>query len=97
MPPPAQLTDDVVAIVFPAERKFWPETLGARRRFRTAPMPPKGVVNLMNMPAGEYFVAVANATDVQDWQDPARLDVLSRRAQRVTLTDGGRQAVEVRR
>jgi hypothetical protein len=32
-----------------------------------------------------------------DWQDPARMDVLSRRAQRVTLSDGGKQTVEVRR
>lgn len=97
MPPPAQAVDDLVTIVFPADRKFWPEMSSARRRFRAAPMPPRGTVTLSELPAGDYFVAVANASDVIDWQDPARLDVLSRRAQRVTLSDGGRQTVEVRR
>ena len=43
MPPPAQAIDDIVAIVFPADRKYWPESAAARRRFRSGPMPPKGV------------------------------------------------------
>ena len=97
MPPPAQAIDDLIAIVFPADRKYWTEPAGARRRFRIGPMPPKGVLNLAELPAGDYFVTVANAIDVIDWQDPARMDVLSRRAQRVTLSDGGKQTVEVRR
>jgi hypothetical protein len=97
MPPPAQAIDDIIAIVFPVDRKYWTEPGTARRRFRVGPMPPKGVMNLADLPAGEYFVMVANATDVLDWTDPARLDVLSRRAQRVTLSDGGKQTVEVRR
>jgi hypothetical protein len=97
MPPPAQAVDDIVAIVFPADRKYWAEFAAARRRFRSGPMPPKGVMNLAELPAGDYFVMVANAIDVLDWQDPAKLDVLSRRAQRVTLSDGGKQTVEVRR
>ncbi|HVQ41738.1 MAG TPA: carboxypeptidase-like regulatory domain-containing protein [Vicinamibacterales bacterium] len=97
MPPPAQAIDDIIAIVFPADRKYWTEPAAARRRFRSGPMSPKGVMNLAELPAGDYFVLVANATDVLDWQDPARMDVLSRRAQRVTLSDGGKQTVEVRR
>jgi hypothetical protein len=97
MPPPAQAIDDIIAIVFPADRKYWTEPAGARRRFRSGPMPPKGVLNLAELPAGDYFVTVANATEVLDWQDPARMDVLSRRAQRVTLSDGAKQTVEVRR
>jgi len=97
MPPPAQAVDDIIAIVFPADRKYWTELAGARRRFRSGPMPPKGVLNLAELPAGDYFVAVANATDVLDWQDPAKMDVLSRRAQRVTLSGGGKQTIEVRR
>ena len=97
MPPPAQATDDIIGIVFPADRKYWTELSGGRRRFRSGAMPPKGILNLADFPAGDYFVTVANAMDVQDWQDPARLDVLSRRAQRVTVSDSGKQTVEVRR
>ena len=97
MPLPAEALDDIVAIVFPVDRKYWPEVTAARRRFRSGPMPPGGVLNLAELPAGDYYVAVANATDVLDWTDPARMDLLSRRAQRLTLTDGGKQTVEVRR
>jgi hypothetical protein len=97
MPPTAQAADDIIAVVFPTDRKYWPEVAAARRRFRSGPMSPKGVMNLAELPAGDYFVTVANATEVVDWSDPARLDVLSRRAQRVTLSDGGKQTVEVRR
>lgn len=95
MPPPAQAVDDIIAVVFPTDRKYWTESGPARRRFRGGPMPPKGVLNLAELPAGEYFVTVGNATDMLDWAD--RLDVLSRRAQRVTLSDGSTQTVEVRR
>lgn len=97
MPPPAQAIDDIIALVFPTDRKYWTESSASRRRFRVGPMPPKGVLNLAELPAGDYFVMVANATDVLDWADPARLDVLSRRGQRVTLSDGSKQTVEVRR
>lgn len=97
MPPPAQAIDDIIALVFPADRKYWTESSASRRRFRIGPMPPKGVLNLAELPAGDYFVMVANATDLLDWTDPARLDVFSRRAQRVTLSDGAKQTVEVRR
>ena len=99
MPSPAQAIDDIVALVFPVDRKYWAESTatGAHRRFRTGPMPPKGVMNFSELPAGDYFVTVANAMDVLDWRDAARMDVLSRSAQRVTLSDGGKQTVEVRR
>ena len=34
---------------------------------------------------------------VLDWQDAPRIEMLSRAAQRVTLADGDKQAVQVRR
>lgn len=97
MPPAEQSPDEIVFLVFPADRKYWQETSAARRRFRSGGMPVKGVVNLADVPAGDYFVLLGNATDLMDWADAARLDLLSRRAQRVTVAESGKQTIAVRR
>ena len=92
-----QAADDLVALVFPADRKFWADLLSGSRRFRMQAMSAKGVVNLINLPAGDYFVALGSTVEIQNWPDPALLDAVSRRAQRITLSDGGKQTIEVRR
>ena len=37
------------------------------------------------------------SAQLPSWQDPVKLEVFSRRAQRVTIQEGGKQSVEVRR
>jgi len=89
--------DDAWLFVFPADREYWPNVASARRRYRAAPFSPKGNVALDGLPEGDYFVVVSTGSDFQNWQDPAHLEALSRKAQRVTLVDGDKRAVEVRR
>ena len=95
--PTARSFDDVVALVFPADRRYWTDPAPARRRFRTVPVNAKGIATMADLPAGEYFVATGTTQDGSNWQEQTRLDALSRRAQRATLTDGARATVEVRR
>jgi len=78
------------------DRKYWSEPVAARRRFRPQQLSTKGVALIADLPAGEYFVAVETGTVVLDFQD-ARLDTLSRRAQRITINDGEKKTIEVRR
>lgn len=89
--------EDVMAIVFPAERKYWVDPFPANRRFRAVPVTSKGTATLANLPAGDYFVVTGTTSDTVGWQEQTRLDAFSRGAQRISLTDGARATVEVRR
>ena len=89
--------DDTWLFVLPADRKYWPNVPSARRRYRAAPFSPAGNVVLDGLPAGDYVVVVTTSADYQNWQDPAHLEALSRKGQRVTLVDGDKRTMEVRR
>jgi hypothetical protein len=89
--------DDQSFLAFPADRKYWAEPAAARRRYRSGPVPPQGTATTPELPAGDYFVVIVNGMEAVDWMEAGRLDALSKRAQRVTLVDGGKASVEVRR
>ena len=89
--------EDVTALLFPADRQVWSRPVAARGRFRAAVIDRQGTFTIANLPAGEYFLAVVPDEQVLDWQDAPRIEMLSRAAQRVTLADGDKQAVQVRR
>jgi len=89
-------SDDDHVLVFPVDRKYWSEPVASRRRFRPQQLSTKGTALIADLPAGEYFVAVETGIVVLDFQD-ARLDTLSRRAQRITINDGEKRTIEVRR
>lgn len=94
---PGSQGDDGSVLVFPSDRKYWTETTAARRRFRQIANTTKNVVTTPEVPAGDYFVVAATALEVADWMESAKLELLARRAQRVTVADTGKAAVEVRR
>jgi hypothetical protein len=97
IPAGAQAVEDTVALMFPADRKYWTDYVASRRRFKNIPMSPRGLVNFVELPAGDYFVLLVPSADAADYPDPVKLDQLSRRAQRVTISDGAKQTIEVRR
>jgi len=98
-PPLAGLknADDASFLVFPADRKYWAEPSAAMRRYRSGLIPSTGTATTPDLPAGDYFVVVVNGMEVIDWMEATKMETLSRRAQRVTLIDGGKASVEVRR
>jgi hypothetical protein len=71
--------------------------MAARGRFRSALIDRDGTFTIANLPAGEYLLTVVPDEQVLDWQDAPRIEMLSRTAQRVTLADVAKQAVQVRR
>ena len=89
--------DDAQFVVFPADRRYWTDPSAARRRYRNGLVPSTNTVTTPELPAGDYFVAIVNGMDVLDFMELTKLEALSRRAQRVTLIDGGKATVEVRR
>jgi hypothetical protein len=88
--------DDAWALVFPADPKYWTEPSAARRRFRQAAFSNKGSVNVDGLPAGDYFIVSTTGLD-NDWQERGRLEALTRKAQRLTLADGDKRSIEVKR
>lgn len=104
--PPARISGRVIAdadsatrgvvLLFPSDRRLWPEPFGASRRFRAVPVGATGEYALERVPAGEYFLAVTpSASD--DWINLATLETLSRDAQLVRVADGEQSTVEIKR
>jgi hypothetical protein len=93
----ARSSPDLSVIVFPVDRKYWPEPLAGGARFSTTPISRAGSYTFTALPAGEYFVAVVPDEATVDWIDPAKLDGLSRTAQHVQLADGDKKTLDVKR
>ena len=54
----AASAEDLSLLVFPVDRRYWQEPAAARRRFQSAAISRKGLVNVLGLPAGEYFLVV---------------------------------------
>jgi hypothetical protein len=93
----AEETDAYQVLVFAGDQKYWAMPAAAARRMRTLPLSLKGAANATGLPAGDYYVALVTVQEAADWMDPARIEPLSRRAQRITLTDGEQRTLEVRK
>jgi len=89
--------EDLTALVFPADRKLWADPDAAYRRFRASAVSRTGAFTAVQFPAGEYFVAVVPDAQTLDWQEAGRLEALSKTAVKVTLADGDKKSVEVKR
>jgi Carboxypeptidase regulatory-like domain len=89
--------DPAWAILFPADHKYWANPAAARRRYRSVALTTKGTATLADLPAGDYYLVVAEERDAFAWQEQVELEALARRAERVTLADGEHKTVTVRR
>ena len=49
------------------------------------------------IPAGEYFIVSVPDESANEWQEASRLETFSAAAQRVTLADGDRKTLEIKR
>jgi hypothetical protein len=87
--------EDTWVRMFPAERRFWEAPFGAFSRFRTARVE-KNAFTIMRVPAGEYYI-VALGEGGLEWMDKATLDALSRSAERISVVNGDKKVIEVKR
>jgi hypothetical protein len=56
----------------------------------------QGGWRIKGMPPGEYLAVAVDYIEDGQWNDPEFLESVQRYAQKVTLTDGGSQAVALR-
>jgi len=79
-----------VVIVIPADSQAWKEGIVSPRRVRSVRTTTKGAFTMADLPPGEYFIAAVSDAALDNWQDPKKLEAVSRVATRVTLGDGAK-------
>lgn len=97
-PLPSQPPLDDVLLVFPADRRYWQFPSAAQTRYGAIPLTSRGTATVTNLPAGAYIVLLVPPREGgMDWQEAAKMEALSRRGQTVTLLDGEKKTIEVKR
>jgi hypothetical protein len=76
---------EYTVIVFPEDPAFWRPM---SRRIMTARPDQNGKYQIRGLPAGSYYVAIADPAVQGEWFDPAFLDAQRSAAQRIALADG---------
>jgi hypothetical protein len=89
----APVTDGSL-IVFPDDPARWGERSGY---VRTARPDQQGDCVVKGLPPGEYLAVAVDYVPEGQWNDPEYLESLRRDAQKLTLDDGGTQAVSLKR
>jgi hypothetical protein len=79
--------DAVTVLVFPAEQAAWTGYGSTARRFSGVRADKDGRFRIMNLPAGNYFLAAIPDKLASNWQDPKFLETLANEATRVTVRD----------
>ena len=87
---------DAIAVVFPADRRFWTGAGLRARRKTSAFTSASGSFSMVNLPPGDYLVAALMVGNSDFWQDPQVLDKLTPIATRVSLLAGETRTVDVR-
>lgn len=84
-------------IVFPADSTAWRDVGVVARRWRDERVTPAGMFAMTGLPPGEYFVAAVAIDAPDDPRDPKVLQALMPSAMRVTLSDGEKKTITVRK
>jgi hypothetical protein len=90
-------SEDMTALVFPSDTRFWADPGAALRRFRSVPVTREGSFPPIPLPVGEYFVAIVPDARAVDWQERSQLEALAKTAEKVRIVDGDHKVLEIRR
>lgn len=85
-----------VAIVFPADRRFWTGAELRARRKTSVFTSASGSFSIVHLPPGDYLVAALPVGSSDFWQDPKVLEKLVPAATRVSLAQGETRNVDIR-
>jgi hypothetical protein len=91
----ARQSQDVTALIFPSDTRFWTDPSAALRRFRAAPVTREGSFTPIPLAAGEYFVAIVPDARAIDWQERSQFEALAKTAERVRIVDGEHKVMEI--
>ena len=93
--PAGEIPEEWVVLIFPSDRRYWKEPFGASRRFVGARVTGQRTITA-RVPPGEYFLFLNRGTTT-DWMEASVLEELAKGATTVTLVEGDKKAVQVKR
>lgn len=93
--PADAIPEEWAVLIFPSDRRLWREPFGAVRRFLTSRLTAERTFH-PRLPAGDYLLALSRGVP-QDWMEATALEELSKGATSVTVADGDKKAVQVKR
>jgi hypothetical protein len=88
-----QPASEFTVLAFPVDRSYWRP--GARR-IKTARPASDGAFSIMDLPAGEYFLAALTDADPRDLQDQAFLEQVVGASVKITVIDGQKVRQDLR-
>lgn len=93
--PADEIAEEWSVLIFPSERRLWKEPFGAGRRFLNSRVS-AGRTFHPRLPAGDYLLALSHGIP-PDWMEASALEELSKIATAVTVADGDKKSVQVKR
>jgi hypothetical protein len=83
-------------LIFPADRRLWKEPFGAMRRFQTARLNGQGTFTPRRLPPGDYLLVLSFGVPL-DWMEATALEELAKGATSVTVMEGDKKTVQVKK
>ena len=93
--PAGEIPEEWVVLIFPADRRYWKEPFGATRRFAWPRVNGQRAFTV-RVPPGDYYLSLVRGTPT-DWIEAATLEELARGATSVSLVEGDKKSVQVKR
>ena len=87
---------DALVVLFPTDPQMWSSYGLNFRRMKSTQTTNTGQYTFPVVPPGDYYVAAIPDAGAGDWQDPAFLDDLARRATQVRIAEGEKKAADLR-
>jgi hypothetical protein len=93
--PADEVPEEWVVLVFPSDRRYWKEPFGASRRFIVARVTGQRTITA-RVPPGDYYLTLSRG-GAADWMEAPVLEELAKSATSVTLVEGDKKSVQVKR
>src|SRR5262249_44224219 len=82
-------------VIFPAEASYRGTAGQHPDRVRAVRATTTGAFHVVELPAGDYYIAAIDESAADAWQDPPRLDVIRGGAKRFTVKAGDHVPIDL--
>jgi hypothetical protein len=79
---------EAMVVVFPTDRQRWTDYGKSPRAVASVDVSPTGTYTFSHLVPGQYFIAAIGASERDRWRDPEVLEIVSSRAERLTIAAG---------